>query len=153
SRESTQRGFLMGANGEPRPSRTPGAVLALALLLAINLFNYIDRYVLAALVPNIHASFAARGEDVSSEQMGYLAPAFLVSYMVCAPIFGWLGDRGSRWKLITLGVVLWSLASGASGLAGTFTALFLTRCFVGIGEAAYGPVAPTVIADLYPVER
>jgi MFS family permease len=143
----------MGANEKERPSLFSGATLALALLLAINLFNYIDRYVLAALVPSIRASFAARGENISSQQMGYLAPAFLVSYMVGAPIFGWLGDRSSRWRLIALGVVLWSLASGASGLAGTFTALFLTRCFVGIGEAAYGPVAPTVIADLYPVER
>jgi MFS family permease len=143
----------MGANEKVRPSLFSGATLALALLLAINLFNYIDRNVLAALVPSIRASFAARGENISSHQMGYLAPAFLVSYMVGAPIFGWLGDRGSRWRLIALGVVLWSLASGASGLAATFTALFLTRCFVGIGEAAYGPVAPTVIADLYPVER
>jgi MFS family permease len=143
----------MGAKGELRPSLLSGASLALALLVAINLFNYIDRNVLAALVPSIRASFATRGENISSQQMGYLAPAFLVSYMVAAPIFGWLGDRGSRWKLIALGVVLWSLASGASGLAGTFMALLFTRCFVGIGEAAYGPVAPTVIADLYPVER
>jgi MFS family permease len=44
------------------------------------------------------------------------------------------------------------LASGASGLAGTFFALLITRCFVGIGEAAYGPVAPAIISDLYPVK-
>src|SRR5262249_44067216 len=124
---TSEKGCLMGENGKLRPSLFSGATLALALLLGINLFNYIDRYVLAALVPSIRVSLAARGEDTSSEQMGYLAPAFLVSYMLCAPIFGWLGDRTSRWKLITLGVVLWSLASGASGLAGTFTALFLTR--------------------------
>ena len=52
-----------------------------------------------------------------------------------------------------LGVIVWSLASGATGLAQTYMALLLTRVFVGIGEAAYGPAAPTVIADLYPVER
>jgi MFS family permease len=54
--------------------------------------------------------------------------------------------------LIGVGVVLWSLASGASGLAASFTVLLLTRCFVGIGEAAYGPVAPAVISDFYPVK-
>jgi MFS family permease len=48
--------------------------------------------------------------------------------------------------------VLWSLASGASGMATTFVALLLTRCLVGIGEAAYGPVAPAIISDLYPVK-
>jgi MFS family permease len=55
--------------------------------------------------------------------------------------------------LIGIGVILWSVASGASGLAGTFVALLLTRCFVGIGEAAYGPVAPVIISDLYPVQN
>jgi MFS family permease len=67
-------------------------------------------------------------------------------------VFAKLAERRSRWLLIGIGVVLWSLASGASGLAATFLVLLLTRCFVGIGEAAYGPVAPTVIADFYPVQ-
>jgi MFS family permease len=48
--------------------------------------------------------------------------------------------------------MLWSLASGASGLAGTFVALLVTRCLVGVGEAAYGPVAPALISDFYPVK-
>ncbi len=48
---------------------------------------------------------------------------------------------------------MWSLASGASGLASSFNMLLLTRLFVGIGEAAYGPAAPTLLADLYSIER
>src|SRR5262249_44603048 len=78
---------------------------------------------------------------------------FMVSYMVAAPLFGWLGDRMNRWWIIGIGVVLWSLASGGSGLAATFGMLLATRVFVGIGEAAYGPIAPTVIADMYPGAR
>ena len=85
--------------------------------------------------------------------MGSLATAFFVSYMIAAPIFGWLADRMSRWMLVGASVLLWSLASGASGLAGTFTLLLITRLFVGVGEAGYGPAAPTIIADLYPLER
>jgi MFS family permease len=73
--------------------------------------------------------------------------------MVAAPLFGWFADRFSRWKLIGLAVIAWSLASGASGLAKTFGLLLVTRLAVGIGEAAYGPAAPTVIADLFPVKR
>ena len=57
----------------------------------------------------------------------------------------------SRWLLIGVGVALWSLASGASGLAWSFSALFALRCLIGVGEAAYGPVAPTIISDLYPL--
>jgi len=63
----------------------------------------------------------------------------MFSYFLFAPLFGWLADRVSRWKIIGVGVILWSLASGASGWASTFELLFLTRCAVGLGEAAYGP--------------
>ena len=124
----------------------PGVCRPSLLLLAINLFNYVDRQVLAAVEPLIREHFGA-----SQAQMGWLATAFLVSYMVFSPLFGWLGDRISRWMLVAVGVILWSLASGGSGLATTFTILLITRCFVGIGEAAYGPVAPTILSDLYPV--
>jgi predicted MFS family arabinose efflux permease len=85
--------------------------------------------------------------------MGSLSSAFMISYMIAAPVFGFLAERMSRWLLIAAGVGLWSLASGASGLAATFGLLWLTRCFVGVGEGAYGPVAPTLISDYYPVAR
>jgi len=128
----------------------PGARVALLLLLAINLFNYIDRQVLAAVLPKIKDDFL-KDDPFANTKLGWLTTAFLVSYMVLAPIFGWLGDRMSRWFLVAVGVLLWSLASGASGLAEMYLLLLLTRCFVGIGEAAYGPTAPTLISDMYPI--
>ncbi len=130
----------------------PGAGRALALLLAINLFNYIDRYILAAIEPLIAKQFFAADDADAMAKTGALATAFLVSYMLLAPLFGWMADRFSRWSIIAFGVALWSLASGWSGLAGTFAVLVLTRAFVGVGEAAYGPAAPTIISDLYPLE-
>jgi MFS family permease len=136
---------------EPLVAPMPGARTALILLLAINLFNYIDRYVLAAVEKQIGHELLP-GDPYDSTKMGLLAPAFLVTYMLLSPLFGWLGDRMSRWWLMAVGVILWSLASGASGLASGFWILFATRCFVGVGEAAYGPVAPTVISDYYPVK-
>ena len=146
---------------------------ALVLLLLINLFNYVDRQVLAAVVPAIERSFfggsgSARGsgalqtiQDWCRAHLGFqpelaligvLSMAFMVLYMAGAPVFGRLAERHSRWALVGIGVLSWSLASGASGLAATFLGLLLTRCAVGIGEAAYGPVAPTILSDLYPVE-
>src|SRR6188508_3236548 len=89
-----------------------GAYRALALLLAINLFNYIDRYILAAVEPLIADHFFKAGDETAMAKTGALATAFLVSYMVLAPLFGWLADRFSRWLLIAGGVALWSLASG-----------------------------------------
>lgn len=144
------------------PSR---ATVALTLLVLINLFNYIDRQILAAVESDIENTIfpeseyprdpvtKARLDTTIQGKMGSLVSAFMVSYMLISPVFGFLADRMSRWILIGIGVIIWSLASGASGLAGSFAMLFLTRCLVGAGEAAYGPAAPTVISDLYPVEK
>lgn len=130
-------------------SRLPGARRALALLLCVNLFNYIDRYILAAVEPEIRNALFAPGDPDAMAKTGLLATAFLVSYMVAAPFFGWLADRTSRWLLAGVGVAVWSLASGASGLAATFGILLTTRIFVGLGEAGYGPAAPALIADYF----
>ena len=126
---------------------------AVGLLLAINLFNYIDRYVLAAVSPAVSKEFFADGDPNAHSKMGLLATAFLISYMVVAPVFGWLADRGNRWTIVAIGVILWSLASGGSGLATFWLMMLIMRIFVGIGEAAYGPTAPTLLSDLFPVER
>jgi MFS family permease len=129
-----------------------GARSALFLLLAINLFNYIDRQVLAALEPDIRSSFFAPGDVNAMTKTGLLGDAFFVTYMISAPILGLLADRFSRWIIVGSAVILWSLASGASGLAATFALLFITRIFVGVGEGGYGPAAPTILSDLFPIE-
>ncbi|MEO8350407.1 MAG: MFS transporter, partial [Chthoniobacteraceae bacterium] len=143
-----------------QPSRgpIPGAGRALALLLAINLFNYIDRYILAAVEPLISDQFfptepGFAADPYAQTKTGSLATFFLLSYMVLAPLFGALSDRFSRWIIIAGGVAVWSLASGWSGLANTFLMLVVSRIVVGVGEAAYGPAAPTIIADSYPIEK
>ena len=130
------------------PARS-GARLALGLLVAINLFNYIDRFVLAAVEPNIRAAFFAPGDPYAMARTGLLAPAFLVTYMLAAPVLGFLADRFSRWVIVGICVILWSFATAASGFAATFMALLFTRIFVGIGEGGYGPAAPTILADYF----
>ena len=94
----------------------PGAPLSLALLLCINLFNYVDRQVLAAVEPSIQKTLFPNklsDDPVVLGMMGSLATAFVISYMVTAPLFGWLADRMSRWVLIGISVTVWSLATGA----------------------------------------
>ena len=138
----------MQKNGRPGSA----AKTALLLLLGINLFNYIDRQLLAALEPDIRATFFAADDVHAMTKTGLLGDAFFVTYMVSAPILGFLADRFSRWIIIGSAVILWSLASGGSGLAATFAILFATRVLVGIGEGGYGPAAPTILADLFPIE-
>ena len=147
----------------------PGAKGAIWLLVAINLFNYIDRQVLSAVVPEIKESLLANpehtgivgfllsglssllGSNPDNALVGLLGMAFMVSYILFSPVLSNLPVK--RWWIIAAGITVWSIASGASGLAMTFSVLLLTRCFVGIGEAAYGPIAPSVLSDYYPVEQ
>lgn len=124
----------------------PGARAALVLLLLINLMNYVDRQILSAVEEPIGHEF-----HVTSAATGWLATSFLLAYMVFSPVFGVLADRMSRWVIVGIGVLVWSLASGGSGAVPTFGLLIGMRLLIGIGEAAYGPVAPTIISDLYPV--
>lgn len=136
---------------ESQTAGRSGARFALALLLGINLLNYIDRYVLAAVEPNIREAFFKPDDPNAMAVTGLLGTAFFVTYMLSAPALGWLSDRFSRWLIIGSAVILWSLASGASGLAATFGILLFTRVLVGIGEGGYGPAAPTILADLFPL--
>lgn len=86
---------------------------------------------------------------IGDDQGGLLQTAFVLSYMICAPIFGFMGDRYSRRWIMALGVALWS----ATTLLGSFMngyGWFLTfRALVGIGEASYSTIAPTIISDLF----
>jgi MFS family permease len=131
----------------PRAARS-----ALLLLLAINLLNYMDRQVLAAVEPDIRASFFSSNDPNAMAKTGWLGSAFLLTYMFSAPLLGFLSDRLSRWVIVGSAVILWSLATGGSGLAATFGILFATRICVGIGEGGYGPAAPTILSDLFPIE-
>jgi MFS transporter, Spinster family, sphingosine-1-phosphate transporter len=122
---------------------------ALAVLTLINLFNYLDRWIVAALAESMKHSEL----HLSDTQLGSLMTGFLIVYMVAAPLFGSLGDTRSRSRLLALGVGLWSVATALAGFARSFVALFLARAAVGIGEAAYGTISPALLADYFPRER
>lgn len=126
------------------PASRP-ALIALGALTAINLLNYLDRYLVPPLVPDLE-----RAMGISHAQAGWLWPAFMVVYMVAAPVFGAWGDRGSRTRPIAIGVSVWSLATVLSGLAQNYPQLFASRALVGIGEAAYAAIAPALLADYFP---
>src|SRR5471032_2801300 len=75
---------------------------------------------------------------------------FLVVYTLLAPVFGALGDRRSRPRLIALGVACWSFATALSGFAVNYLTLFAARAAVGVGEAAYVTIAPSLLSDYFP---
>lgn len=114
-----------------------------ALLTGLNLLNYLDRYLIAAVGPSIQKELA-----LSDEQLGTIGTAFLWGYLLTSPIFGRLGDRFPRKYLITFGVLVWCAATAASGAARVFWVMVAIRVLVGVGEASYATLSPTILDDI-----
>jgi len=125
-----------------------GAYYALSVVTLLNFLNYIDRYILAAVLPRMQSELG-----LTNTQAGLLATAFLVAYFITSPIFGALGDRLSRTRLMALGVSAWSIATAATGMMRSFGRLVIARSFVGVGEAAYGTISPALLSDHFSREQ
>ncbi len=121
----------------------------LIILSGLNLFNYLDRYVVNQVVELIGVDFR-----LSDGQIGRINTAFMIGYFFTAPFFGYLGDRVARKWLIAAGILVWSLGTVLSGLAGGYVALLACRILVGLGEASYASISPSLISDSYaPAKR
>jgi len=118
------------------------------MLTGLNLLNYLDRIVLSAVLADVQDAL-----NLSGFIAGALGTIFLLGYFLTSPVFGALGDRTTRKGLITFGVLVWSVATFASGLAQTTGQLVVARAFVGLGEASYATLAPTIIDDITPSEK
>jgi len=121
------------------------AYYGLAVVTLLNFLNYIDRYIIAAVLPRMQSDLG-----LTNTQAGFLATAFLVAYFLTSPIFGVLGDRLSRTRLMAIGVGAWSAATAATGLMGSFARLMSVRSLVGVGEAAYATISPALLSDYFP---
>lgn len=129
-------------------TKTGHPTLTLLVLAGLNLFNYLDRYVLASIIPPLKADL-----HLSDAEIGWLSSAFMIGYFVASPVFGVFGDRYARKGLIAFGVTAWSLGTVLSGLAQDYGTLLGCRILVGLGEASYAVLAPAWIADMFTAER
>ena len=129
-------------------ARVLSPVALLAILSGLNLFNYFDRYILSAVLPYIQSDFHLGYGDA-----GRINTAFMIGYFVTSPLFGYFGDRGSRKWLIAIGILVWSAGTVLSGFAPFFALLMLFRILVGVGEASYASISPSLISDSYDAKR
>ena len=123
-------------------------MFALFVLTLMNMLNYVDRW-----VPSAVKELFKHDLKLTDAETSWPLTAFIVVYMVASPIFGALAERRSRRVLIAFGVASWSLATAAAAFSTGFTSLLIARAAVGIGEAAYATLAPSVLADFFPPER
>jgi MFS family permease len=145
---------------------------AVGVLTGLNFLNYIDRQILPAVGPLMRQEL-----HLTDTEIGALDAALLLSFTILAPLFGRLGDKYSRTKLMAGAAVLWSIATGLTAMADRFpvlppafsihlpfsgilyslSAVALALCFVralvGVGESSYSTITPTLIADYVPLRR
>ena len=131
------------------PSQVPlssaaSAWFTLAILSGLNMLNYLDRYVMSAVLTPMQKELRLTDGDA-----GWAASAFMLGYFVSAPLFGYLGDRFPRRFLMPGGVLVWSLATAGSGLAHSFAHLFAIHMVVGVGEACFVTMGPSWISDVF----
>jgi MFS family permease len=138
----------IGSSSRATPAPPRWAMTTFVALFAMNMLDYLDRNLLMSMQPQIKADLR-----ISNFQWGLLTSIFLVSYSVFGPFMGWLGDRLRRTWLLGLGVGVWSLATIGSGLARTYGHMAVARSVLGIGEATYGVIAPTILLDLFAREQ
>jgi predicted MFS family arabinose efflux permease len=121
---------------------------ALILLFLVNLFNYCDRY-----APSAIKDYIKEDLQLSDTQTGLPSTVFLIVYVICSPIFATLTDNGyDPRRLITIGVVLFSISCFCGAFATNLYIFLLTRSFVGIGEAAYATIGPVLLTSFYPTD-
>ena len=135
---------------ENQTEKTSGyAIYALGLLMFVYILNFLDRTIIYILFPLIKKEMA-----FSDTQLALLGTtSFVIFYTVLGIPFGRLADKGSRTKLIAIGLAVWSLFSGLTGFADSFWTIFLCRVGVGVGEATLGPAAISLLADYFPPVR
>ena len=129
--------------------KSPSAPAAITLLVAVSACSFIDRQIMSLLVAPIQRDLELSDTGVSL----LLGLAFVVCYALAGPPIGLLVDRRPRWKIISLGIAFWSIATGACAFAGSYAQLFVCRMGVGAGEATLNPAGYSLIPDLVPRER
>lgn len=142
----TQRRPPTGPDGWPLPTYAWGVV---AILCFANIVSFIDRSVITLMVEPIKADL-----NLSDTDMGLLMGfAFALFYAFMALPIGIVADKSKRTRIISIGVVFWSIATALCGLAQSFMQLFLARMSVAVGEATLGPSTMSLIADYFPREK
>lgn len=132
----------------PSFSKEMTAFWCLFLLTGMNLLNYLNRHFLSAVLSPVKDSLHLADGD-----LGRIATLFMLGYTLSSPIFGILGDRWNRKSLIFSGVLLWSLATLATGFAQNFWELATAQVFVGIGQALFSAVSPSLFPDVFKAQK
>lgn len=134
----------------PAPVRSSGySYYVIAVLMLAYMLSLTDRVILGFLIEPVRAELG-----LTDTQIGLLLGfGFVLFYSILGIPLGALADRGNRRNIITVGIIVWSLATAASGLAAGFIGLLVARALVGAGEATLTPCTISTIGDRFEPEK
>ena len=141
----------MSAVAQTRSFKQGGAYawFVVFVLCITSIFAYLDRQIINLLVEPIKADLG-----INDTQIGLLTGfSFALLYVVAAVPIAWIADFGNRTRVITIGIVCWTLATFFCGLATSFILLFAARTFVGLGEATLAPSGYSLMGDYFQKEK
>jgi MFS family permease len=121
--------------------------MTLMVLVFVNLINYMDRSTVAGMLTSIKDD--PHFHITKDSSLGLLQTAFVLCYMIFAPLFGYLGDRYNRKIILMIGLTFWFISTMVGSFMTNFWWFLAFRAFVGIGEASYSTIAPAIISDLF----
>jgi len=121
------------------------AWFALAMTMALMIFDYVDRQVIVSLFPHLKAEWG-----LSDKELGALVSTVSVTVALFGIPIALFADRVSRVKSIVAMATVWSLATISCMFTRNYAQLFAARSLVGLGEAGYGSVGAGLIASHFP---
>lgn len=127
------------------PIKKSQAYFTLAVIALLGLLDFVDRQVMAALFPYLKDAY-----ELSDTQLGMLVSVVNISMAVFVIPTAYIVDRWSRKKMIAIMAGVWSLATGACAVAGTYGHLLAARFVIGTGEAGYNPAGQSLLAASFP---
>jgi MFS family permease len=129
------------AADDPLP---PKAWLIVGLLWLVGALNYLDRVMLITMRTSIKSAI-----PMTEAQFGLLTSVFLITYAVCSPFAGFIVDRVGRSRMIVISLLSWSVITGLSSYASSWSTLMVLRGLMGIVESSYFPAAGALIMDYH----
>ncbi|MBB6192575.1 MFS family permease [Sphingobium wenxiniae] len=136
----------LGDEVSPSPARSWLMAIFIAML---TILSVMDRNIIALFLDQIRTDLAMSEVEASIIYGG----AFAITFSLVGLPAGWAVDRMSRRKVMFAGVITWSLATMACGLATGFRSMLAARAAVGAGEAVLAPSAHAIISDSFPPEK
>eukprot|EP00457_Paulinella_chromatophora_P004637 gb/GEZN01004649.1/.p1 GENE.gb/GEZN01004649.1/~~gb/GEZN01004649.1/.p1 ORF type:complete len:604 (+),score=79.31 gb/GEZN01004649.1/:64-1875(+) len=122
---------------------------ALVVLWCVYALSFCDRTILSILAEEIKADL-----DLTDAQLGFLyGTAFSIFYAVFGLSLARLADLCNRKHVIASGCLVWSVLTCVTASSSNFMQMTLYRVGVGVGEAAAGPAAYSLLADAFPLSR